>query len=124
MAKIIFTKDASTHTFTVARVYPKYDPVRVNVVKGYSDGGQLYAYDKGIEEQFFNLVFVRLSEADHIALLAWFRTIAIGAKNTFTFTDEDSVEHTVRWIDDQYPLRLDEAQSAIYSGTIKLREEV
>lgn len=123
MAKIIFTKDAASHTFTVARVAPIHDPLKVNVVMDYSDGGKLYAYDKGITEQFFTLDFTNLSAADNAALLDWFENTSIGPLNTFIFTDEDSTGHTVRWIDLEYPIQKEE-ETDRYTGTIQLRKEI
>jgi len=122
MANIIFTKDADTFTFSKGRSYPLDDPAGVNVPVDYSEGGQLYAYDKGIEEQFFNLVFERIPKADYDNVDDWLKNIAVGPKNTFTYTDEDSANHTVRLLDTKNPLR--EVAHELYSGTIHLREEL
>jgi len=122
MANIIFTKDADTFTFSKGRSYPLDDPAAVNVPVDYSEGGQLYAYDKGIEEQFFNLVFERIPKADYDNVDDWLKNIAVGPKNTFTYTDEDSVNHTVRLLDTKNPLK--EVAHELYSGTIHLREEL
>lgn len=122
MPNIIFTKNASSFTFSKGRVYPLDDPDQVNVPVDYSEGGQLYPYDKGIQERFFNLVFDRLPQADFDAFSTWLTTTAVGPKNTFTYTDEDGVAHTVRLLDTKNPLR--EVVSGLFSGTIQLREEI
>jgi hypothetical protein len=122
MAYITFTKDASTFSFSKGRSYPIDDPVQVNVPVEYSEGGQLYAYDKGIEEQFFNLVFERIPKADYDNFETWLKTTAKGPLNTFTYTDEDSVNHTVRLMNTTNPLK--EVGHEMYSGTIELREEI
>jgi len=122
MPNIIFTKNADSFSFSKGRSYPLDDPAQVNVPVDYSDGGQLYAYDKGIQEQFHNLVFDRLSETDFDNFDNWLTTIAVGPKNTFTYTDEAGVDHTVRLLDKKNPLK--SMVSGLYSGTIQLREEI
>ncbi|MEW6427333.1 MAG: hypothetical protein AB1568_04780 [Thermodesulfobacteriota bacterium] len=122
MPNIIFTLGASTFTFSKGRSFPVDDPAAVNVAVDYSEGGQLYAYDKGIAERFHNLVFERLPLTDFTAFGNWLTNVAIGPKNPFTYTDEASVSHTVRLLDTRQPLR--EVSAGLYSGTIRLREEI
>jgi len=122
MPNIIFTQGVNTFTFSKGRSYPLSDPSQVNVVVGYSDGKQLYAYDKGIQEQLVNLVFDRLSQTDFDNFNNWLLNIAVGPKNTFTYTDEDSNNHTVRLLDTINPLT--NIAVSYYSGTIRLREEI
>ncbi|MDA3834910.1 MAG: hypothetical protein PF495_16110 [Spirochaetales bacterium] len=122
MPNITFTKGSDTFTFSRGRSYPVDDPVQVNVPVGYSDGGQLYAYDKGIEEQFFNLVFERLSLVDFNNFGNWLLNIAVGPKSTFTYTDEDSADHTARLLDTKNSLK--EISHERFSGTIRLRKEI
>lgn len=122
MANIIFTKGASTFTFSCGRVFPVADAGAVNVPVGYSDGGQLYAYNKGVSEQFYDLVYENLNALDYSNFDSWLKTVSMGPLNTFTFTDEDSVEHTVRLLDTRNPLRW--TGNGKYAGTIRLREEI
>jgi len=122
MPNIIFTKGGVSFQFSKGRVYPVDDPAQVNVPVDYSEGGQLYAYDKGIEEQFFNLEFENLPAADHLNYFSFFLNTIVGPANTFTYTDEDGVAHTVRNMDTKYPLRKSGAGG--YSGTIALRKEI
>lgn len=122
MPEIIFTKNADTFTFSKGRSFPLDDPVKVNVPVDYSDGGQLYAYDKGICEQFYNLIFDRLIQTDFDNFENWLENIAVGPKNTFVFTDEAGADHTVRLLDSKNPLK--SQVSGFYSGTITLREEI
>jgi len=119
---IIFTKNSTTFTFSKGRVYPLEDPGQVNVPVDYSEGGQLYAYDKGIKEKFYNLVLERVPQADYDNYDNWLLNVAVGPKNTFTYTDEDGGAHTVRNLDTKNPLR--EVASGLFSGTIQLREEL
>ena len=122
MSNMIFTKGASTFTWSGGRQWPISDPVKVNVVVDYSDGRQLYAYNKGVEEQFFNLDFVRVTDTDHSNYLNWLRNVAVGPLNTFTFTDENSTEHTVRLMDTEDTL--EEVDPGQWSGRVKLRKEI
>jgi hypothetical protein len=122
MAQMKFTKGGSTFTFVDGRRYPIYDPYQVNVPVDYSEGKQLYAYNKGVEEQFFYLDFDRICQADYDNIDTWLRTVAVGPLNTFTFTDESSANHTVRMMDVKNPLK--EIGSGQFSGTITLRKEI
>lgn len=122
MPNIIFTKGAITFTFSKGRAYPLDDPAQVNVPTDMSEGGQMYAYDKGITEQLVNLVFERIPQADFNNFADWLVNHAVGPKNTFTYTDEDGANHTVRLLDTRNPLR--EVVSDLFSGTIRLREEL
>jgi hypothetical protein len=119
---IIFTKGGVSFTFSKGRVFPLNDPGQVNVAVDYSAGGQLYAYDKGIEEQFYNLVMERVPKADFDNFAAWLLDVAVGPLNTFTYTDEDGVAHTVRLLDTKNPFK--EVAHELYSGTIHLRKEI
>lgn len=122
MANVTFTKGGNSFTFSRGRSYPLYDPSRVNVVVAYSEGRQLYAYNKGITEQFINLVFERLPQDDHDNFDNWLKNVAVGPLNTFTYTDEDGNDHTVRLMDTENPLR--KVADGMFSGTIRLREEI
>ena len=122
MANVTFTKGGDSFSFSKGRSYPLDDPAAVSVVVDYSEGEQLYAYDKGIEVQYFNLVYERVPKADYDNLEDWIINIVVGPASTFTYTDEDEVEHTVRILDTQNPLK--EVAHELYSGTIKLREEL
>lgn len=122
MAQIVFTKGGDTFTFVDGRSFPVDDPATVNVVVGYSDGRQVYAYDKGIEESEIVLNLQDICETDFDNLLDWHKNVCVGPKETFTFTDESSVDHTVRWMDVRFPLR--RTGPVTYSGTVRLREEV
>ena len=88
-----------------------------------SDGNVLYSYDKGVAWQEFSLKFARLSQAQRDDLLTWWDTAAVRQKNTFTYTDEDSVAHTVRWMGDIFDF-VKEPATGKWSGTIRLRKEL
>lgn len=122
MPNITFTKGGDTFTFSKGRSYPLDDPAQVNVVVDYSEGKQLYAYDKGIQEQFFNIFFERIPQADYDNFDDWLKNKAVGPKNTFTYTDEDGDDHTVRLLDIKNPLK--RVADGMYTGAIHLRKEI
>ena len=122
MPYIKFTKGASTFTFSCGRVFPVPDGGAVNVPVDYSDGGQLYAYDKGISETFFDLVYTRCNATDYSNFATWLSSVAVGPKNTFTLTDEAGTNHTVRLLDTRNPLQ--QVGYNRYAGTIRLRKEI
>ena len=122
MPNIIFTKGGDDFTFTRGRSYPVDDPVEVSVVTELSEGMQMYAYDKGVAVQYFNLSFEKLAGADYDNVDDWLQSVVVGPKETFTYTDEDSVAHTVRMLNTANPLK--EVSHDSYAGTIRLREEI
>jgi hypothetical protein len=126
MSNIIFTKGASTFTFSKGREFPIADAAQVNVPVDYSDGGQLYAYNKGILENLIDLVYQKLSATDYSNFNTWLLTTVVGPASTFTMTDELGANHTVRLLDTRNPLVADGENSTgfLYSGTIHLREEI
>ena len=126
MSHIIFTKSANTFTFSKGRSFPISDPAQVNVPTDMTDGGQMYAYNKGIAEKLYNLVFNKLSATDFSNFETWLKTTVVGPTSTFTFTDEAGATHTVRLLDTTNPLQADgeDGTGFLYSGTIRLREEL
>jgi hypothetical protein len=126
MSAIIFTKDTNTFTFSKARTFPVDDASQVNVPTDISEGGQMYAYNKGITEKLWNLVFNKLSQTDYDNFDTWLKTTVIGPTSTFTMTDESGNTHTVRLLDTKNPLQAvdEDATGWLYSGTIQLREEI
>lgn len=122
MSALTFTSGATVVTLAAGRRYPIYDPVSHNVVVNYSEGGQAYCYDKGVTEKFFHLDFYHLGAADHAALADFHQNVVVGPRESFTFTDESGADHTVRWMDNKYPLK--EVSMGLYSGTITLRKEI
>jgi hypothetical protein len=127
MAKMVFTLGAETFTWIANRTYPIEDAIEVNVVVDYSEGRQLYAYDKGVVEQSIVLHFDRIGATDYGNFIDWLENVAVGPTNTFTFTDEDEDDHTVRLMDTKDPFQLQYITTSgvyQYTGTVNLREEI
>ena len=122
MPNIIFTRGVDTFQFSRGRAYPLDDPEEVSVVTDFSEEMQLYAYDKGIIVLHHNLVFNKLCQTDYDNFDNWLKNVAVGPKNTFTYTDEDSDNHTVRLINIENPLK--EISHDNFEGNIELREEI
>lgn len=122
MANIIFTSGASTFTFSKGRSYPLNDPAEVSVVTDLTEARQMYAYEKGIHIAWHNLVFEKLDQADFDNFEDWIKNVAVGSKNTFTYTDESGTSHTVRLMNTKNPLKAISHNK--FSGTIQLREEI
>ncbi|MCG6537495.1 MAG: hypothetical protein L7F78_22965, partial [Syntrophales bacterium LBB04] len=78
--------------------------------------------EKGSKERVDSFVWDGTPQADYDSFDNWLLNVAVGPKNTFTYTDEDGVTHTVRNLDTKNPLR--EVVSGLFSGTIQLREEL
>lgn len=122
MSKVKFTRGPTIWTANCDLDFGSGSPLKVGVVTGYSDGNQLYAYDKGPSEEFFELVFKKLDDVVEPDLADFHETEAVGPLNTFTYTDQDEVDHTVRWLDVKYPIR--QTDHNRHSGTIRLRKEI
>jgi hypothetical protein len=122
MGQMVFTLGGDTFTFATGRCYPIHDPAKVNVVVDYSEGMKLYAYDKGVAEQFFTLDLVNIDATTAANVSDWIENICVGPKNTFTFTDEDGTDHTVRCMNTEDPMR--EMANDAWSGVLTLRKEI
>lgn len=94
---ITFQKDATIVTLpdpipgcTVRAVRPQ--------ATGRSAGGTFYAYDKGNGRLETELRFESLTDVEKAALAALFNEIALGARNTFAYTDSGGITWTARFI--------------------------
>ncbi len=101
MAFPIFTKTGATGsplTLPKGRFLPTSDPWKPRQLRGTAGGGQVKIADLGTADHFFELTIKRVSASDRTAILAFLQHANVNyAQNTFTFTDEDSVAHTVRY---------------------------
>ena len=88
-------------TITLSKViFPLRRPqTKVQVIER-TAGGAIQVENLGVTLHTRVLPMARMTDAEVAALRTWHDTTANGAVNTFTFVDEDSTSHTVRWIDD------------------------
>lgn len=103
MAKIKFERtSAPTGSVEFSR-----NPSRGNISRtgaylqpiDYSDGKDLYSYDKGLTEKAeVPMTFGNISSTDLSNFLA-FRAVVVGSKYSFTFTDVDGSTSTARFAD-------------------------
>lgn len=122
MAAIVFTLGEESITLDDPRSFPTHDPYRPNIVTGMSDGRKMYAYHKGGGERDHYLVLTGSQQDDYDALKDWYETVSIGAQYEFVYADHDEAEHTVRWVDEAFPIQ--RVGPNEYAGTIHLREEL
>jgi hypothetical protein len=112
-----FSAAGAQLAFSVGRTYPLRQPRERLQVVSRSAGGSLRVADKGCSLRLIRLAFRGLSAADYAALTDWFEQVAVGALNTFTFIDEESATHSVRWIGG---LSFEQTHHGRYSGEITL----
>ena len=88
-------------TITLSKVvYPVRRPQRVIQVVDRTAGGTLQVENLGVTAKTRVLPMARLTDPEISDLRTWHETNVTGALETFTFVDEDSTSHTVRWLDD------------------------
>lgn len=121
-SEIVFTLDIYTWTPGCGRVRPVSESLKLGVVVAQSEGGQIYAYAKGVNVQPHEFDFVQLTLAKATELRNWFQNICQGPLYPFIFTDEDGVSHVVRWIDTEFAI--EEVSPDVYRAKVNLREEV
>ena len=63
----------------------------------YSDGGDVYIYNKGITKDFVTLTWNNNAKTDYTNLMT-FIGVVVGAKYNFTYYDSDGLTHTARII--------------------------
>ncbi len=65
--------------------------------KDFSDGGDLYIYDKGVAKNFIDLNWSNIPKTDYNNFIT-FLGVVVGSKYNFTFTDFDATTHAARII--------------------------
>lgn len=101
MANISFAKSGySTLSFGMSLRYPVERPQQVIQIADRTAGGTLQVENLGVTINTRRLVLNNLTQAVYDALVTWHSTVAQGSLNTFTYNDENSTAHTVRWLDD------------------------
>ena len=119
MANPKFSKSGySDLEFGRGLLYPVEKPQHKIQVVERTAGGSLQVESLGVTIHTRPLRARGLSSTFFTNLRTWHDTVANGAVNTFTYTDEDETAHTVRWLDDT--LNMPEYFNARYSVEILL----
>ena len=101
MADIKFTKTGySDLEFGRSVLVPVRRPQRVIQAVDRTAGGTLQVENLGITVNERILRINNLTQAVINSLKTWHSTVAQGARNTFTYVDENGTSHTVQWLDD------------------------
>lgn len=100
MAAPIFRKTGYTDLTLSKLIYGLDRPQTKIQVRDRTAGGELQVEDLGVTIHERVLPMSRLTDTEIANFRTWHDTVADGAVNTFTFIDEDSTSHTVRWVDD------------------------
>lgn len=112
-----------TVTFSRGNVFPSshdYDPVQVI---GVSYAGTRRVADLRDPDEYFDLVFERLSLADYTALLTFFgHALVHWSAQSITYTDSAGTATVVRYLGGRFAFP--EVASGLYSGRIPLVKEV
>ena len=102
--------------------YPLDDTREKHQVRDRTAGGQLQVEDLGVPTiRQIPLNLVLLDQSTKAAILDLWDNFADGALNTFTYTDKDANNYTVRMLTNPY--RFPEDPPGRYSGTLLLEVE-
>ena len=90
MPPVVWTKDASTLTFTNGVLAGQsLKPGQKYVVYKRSAGGERYSYNLGATTplELSNVTFPRITKAKMDEIITWIQTVCVEALNAFTHTD-------------------------------------
>lgn len=103
MANISFSKTGeSTISFGASLLLPISRPQTVMQITDRTAGGTIKVENLGITISRRRLSLTGISSAVYDSLLAWHSGVSYGAKETFTYTDENGNSYTVRWTNDTF----------------------
>ncbi len=109
-----------TETLVLPILRPYRDPFVKVQPTDRSDGGDLYVYDKGMEEQIFETP-LKLSKNDKDALKTFYDEKADGKANKVYYVDPYGGEHIVRIMNDEFDFV--EESYGKHTGILTLRKE-
>lgn len=118
MANPVFTLDANTLTFSKGINYPVEAPREQIQAIDRTAAGTLQVETLGAIIRRRTLSFSNLPAADYTAAKNWFDNISQGAANSFTYTDMEGTDYTVRWVNQ---FNFVETKAG-YDGTIEMEE--
>lgn len=89
----------TTVNFSKASTFPSGDPLTINQFVGVSDDNTIRVFSLGEPKQTLEVIFEQLTVSDIVAIKAFFNNPLVNwGVNSFTYTDEDSTAHTVRYL--------------------------
>lgn len=118
MANPVFTLGANSLTFSKGINYPVDAPREQIQALDRTAAGSLQVETLGAIIKRQTLSFTNLPAADYDALVNWFDNICKGAAYAFVYTDMQSVDHDVLWVNQ---FNFTETKTG-YNGTIDLEE--
>ena len=118
MATPQFTLGVQTLLFTDGIQLPGRRPLEKMQALDRTAGGDLQVEDLGVTVRRFPLVLRGIDAAKMAELETWFDTIADGATNSFTYSDENGTDYTVLWVSSILDFR--QIEPGIYTGDIML----
>jgi len=127
MALPKFTKIGADHSPLIlpkGRFLPTADPYTPRQLRGVAGGGQVKVADLGTADHTFTVVINRISKTDRNNLIEFLQHANVNyAQNTFTFTDEDATEWTVRFWDAK-GIDFPRVKGNLYNIKLTLRVEI
>lgn len=88
---------------TRGSIFPKVSPLILNQFVGVSDANTVQVAVIGSPLQTISVQFVQLTTQDATNILAFFNDAAVNyGQEEFTYVDEDSVSHTVRYLEQEF----------------------
>jgi len=118
MANPKFVLGGDTLQFSRGLLYPVSKPHAKIQVTDRTAGGSLQVEDLGIDVHTRRLQFKNLPQADYDGLINWNDVICDGAKNSFTYHDEDENTMTVVMLTN--PIDFQETYHQRFSGELLL----
>jgi len=110
-------------TFEKGRFLPVSEPDQPRQLRGIAGGGQVKIADLGDPEEYFDIIINRVSKTNRDNLEGFITDSTVNySENTFTFVDENSTSHTVRWWSDN--LNNPQVKGGLYNLRLILRKEI
>jgi hypothetical protein len=107
MRRISFSYPVGAPTTTIDLVWglefnaPTWQAEAGSVTKRAQDG-TVFSYVKKVPQQRIPLILNMLTEAERDSLIDFVLNIVKGRLRVFRYTDQDSVEHDVRFLDEEF----------------------
>lgn len=107
MRRIKFEWPAGAPTNTVELTWgleanaPTWNATAGSVLK-FAQDGTSYSYVKGISHRKVPLTITMLTEAERDSIIEFIEDVVAGRFRVFRYTDQDSIEHDVRFLDEEF----------------------